>query len=73
MNQIPTNANLSRDAGASDRGEEFVTVIVADQLFGLPIERVHDVFVASTLTDVPLAPREIVGRLGSPERCGSAP
>ena len=63
MNQIPANANLSRDAGASDRGEEFVTVVVADQLFGLPIERVHDVFVASTLTDVPLAPREIVGLL----------
>ena len=43
--------------------EEYVTVVVADQMFGLPIDRVHDVFIASSLTAVPLAPREIVGLL----------
>ena len=43
--------------------DEYVTVMVADQMFGLPIERVHDVFIASALTSVPLAPREIVGLL----------
>jgi purine-binding chemotaxis protein CheW len=42
---------------------EYVTVMVGDQIFGLPIDRVHDVFIASALTDVPLAPREIVGLL----------
>ena len=42
---------------------EYVTVMVADQIFGLPIDRVHDVFIASALTDVPLAPPEIVGLL----------
>lgn len=42
---------------------EYVTVMVADQMFGLPIDRVHDVFIASAVTHVPLAPREIVGLL----------
>jgi purine-binding chemotaxis protein CheW len=42
---------------------EYVTVMVGEQVFGLPIDRVHDVFIASALTDVPLAPREIVGLL----------
>jgi purine-binding chemotaxis protein CheW len=42
---------------------EFVTVLIADQLFGLPISRVHDVFMVDRLTRVPLAPPEIAGIL----------
>lgn len=42
---------------------EYVTVTVEDALFGLPIDRVHDVFIATNLTVVPLAPREIKGLL----------
>ena len=37
--------------------------MLGDQMFGLPIDRVHDVFIASSLTTVPLAPREIMGLL----------
>jgi purine-binding chemotaxis protein CheW len=51
------------DKASSTEEEEYVTVMVADQTFGLPIDRVHDVFIASSLTAVPLAPREIVGLL----------
>ena len=42
---------------------EFVTVTVAGQLLGLPISRVHDVFVVSEMTKVPLAQSEIAGLL----------
>jgi len=42
---------------------EFVTVLVADQLFGLPIAQVHDVFMIDRLTRVPLASAEIAGVL----------
>ena len=42
---------------------EFVTVLIADQLFGLSIARVHDVFMVDRLTRVPLAPPEIAGIL----------
>ncbi|HLL26867.1 MAG TPA: chemotaxis protein CheW [Xanthobacteraceae bacterium] len=40
---------------------EFVTVLIAGQLFGLPIARVHDVFMVDRLTRVPLAPPEVAG------------
>ncbi|MCJ2092896.1 MULTISPECIES: chemotaxis protein CheW [Methylobacterium] len=53
------NAN-GAETGPTD---EYVTVYVADTLFGLAIERVHDVFVPSGVTPVPLAPSEIVGLL----------
>jgi purine-binding chemotaxis protein CheW len=87
------NGNSSPSAGTAqgavaDEPEEYVTVTVADQMFGLGIDQVHDVFIASALTAVPLAPREIVGllnlrgrvvtalclrrRLGLPDRDGGA-
>jgi purine-binding chemotaxis protein CheW len=40
---------------------EYVTAIVAGQLFGLPILSVQDVFAPALLTRVPLAPTEIAG------------
>src|SRR5438477_13030711 len=42
---------------------EYVTATVGDQLFGLPIARVQDVFVLDRLTRVPLAAPEIAGVL----------
>jgi purine-binding chemotaxis protein CheW len=42
---------------------EYVTVTIGDQLFGLPIGQVQDVFVPGHLTPVPLAPEEIAGVL----------
>jgi len=47
----------------ASRQTEFVTVTVAGQMLGLPISRVHDVFVVSEMTTVPLAPPEIAGLL----------
>jgi purine-binding chemotaxis protein CheW len=47
-----------------NQGEiEFVTVMVGPQLFGLAIDRVHDVFAADRITRVPMAPGEIAGIL----------
>jgi purine-binding chemotaxis protein CheW len=63
---IAANSNSLHAAGdAKGHGDyiEYVTVMVGEQIFGLPIDRVHDVFIASALTDVPLAPSEIVGLL----------
>ncbi len=53
------NANAADAAVSGPR--EFVTVLVGEAMFGLTIERVHDVFVPTGITCVPLAPREIVG------------
>jgi len=43
--------------------DEFVTAMVGEQLFGLPIRRVQDVFRPERVTRVPLAPPEIAGVL----------
>jgi purine-binding chemotaxis protein CheW len=49
----------------NDNGQlaDFVTFATGDQLFGLPIGRVQDVFKPSRITRVPLAGDEIAGVL----------
>lgn len=42
---------------------EYVTVLIGGQLFGLPINRVQDVFMPEAITRVPLARGEIAGVL----------
>ena len=46
-------------AGASD----FVTMTIADQLFGIPVLAVQDVLGPQRITRIPLAPREVAGAL----------
>ncbi len=46
-----------------DNSSEYVTATIGDQLFGLPILRVQDVFTPDRLTRVPLAPPEVAGVL----------
>lgn len=53
---------LSPGPQASD-GSDHVTVSAGGQEFAIPIERVHEVFVAGDLTQVPAAPREVAGLL----------
>ena len=53
----------NRDPTADGNHTEYVTVTVGEQLFGLPISRVQDVFVPDRLTRVPLAPAEVAGIL----------
>jgi purine-binding chemotaxis protein CheW len=63
MTPVAANSNTVREPSEPDTPDEYVTVMAADQIFGLPIDRVHEVFVASALTPVPLAPREVAGLL----------
>jgi purine-binding chemotaxis protein CheW len=74
---------------ADSRIKEYVTATIGGQLFGMPIQRVQDVFMPERLTRVPLAPPEIAGvlnlrgrivtlidmrdRLGLQPRTGEAP
>lgn len=68
---------------------EYVTLNIADQLFGVPVKIIHDVFSPQSLTPVPLAEPEVAGvlnlrgrivtaidarvKLGLPPRDESAP
>jgi purine-binding chemotaxis protein CheW len=74
---------------ADSRIKEYVTATIGGQLFGMPIQRVQDVFMPERLTRVQLAPPEIAGvlnlrgrivtlidmrdRLGLQQRTGNAP
>src|ERR1700733_14428726 len=49
--------------GATESFTEYVTAMIGGQLFGLPIERVQDVFKPTNITRVPLAAPEIAGVL----------
>ncbi len=55
--------SVSEENGQQENGQEYVTATVGGQLFGIPINRVQDVFAPDRLTRVPLAPPEIAGLL----------
>lgn len=47
--------------GNQGMGGDFVTLRLGEQLFGLPVQRVHDVLKLGTLTRVPRAPSMVAG------------
>lgn len=54
---------MTEEVNVLDLSIQYVTVVIGGQLFGLPIERVHDVFVPESITRVPLSRPEIAGVL----------
>ncbi len=49
----------SEESGTQD----YVTVTIADQLFGIPVLSVQDVLGTQNITRIPLAPAEVAGAL----------
>jgi purine-binding chemotaxis protein CheW len=58
-----TETMMTTEDNQNETPTEFVTVMIGDQLFGLPISRVQDVFMLDRLTRVPLSEPEIAGVL----------
>ena len=58
MSQSDNSAHVS-----DENGKQFVTIRLGNQMIGLPIEKVHDVFFPSNFTPVPLAISQIAGVL----------
>ncbi|MBV5263449.1 chemotaxis protein CheW [Pinisolibacter aquiterrae] len=54
---------MTDDVNVLNDSIQYVTVVIGGQLFGLPISRVHDVFVPESITRVPLSRPEIAGVL----------
>jgi purine-binding chemotaxis protein CheW len=50
-------------SGGEMATDEYITVTIADQLFGLPILEVQDVFMPEAVTVVPLASHDVAGVL----------
>ena len=57
-------SNNSRSSGLdSENAEEFVTFMIAGQLFGIPVLQIQDVLSSYRITPIPLASPEITGSL----------
>lgn len=57
------NDKPTQNASTTSGSQEYITVMIANQLFGLPILEVQDVFTPETITSVPLSAFEIEGVL----------
>ena len=51
------------DSQSEIEGSDYITMIIADQLFGLPVLSVHDVLGPQKIAYIPLAPPEVAGSL----------
>lgn len=53
----------SKDTAHLGDQSEFITLYIGDQFFGIHVEKVQDIIKGAQITQVPLAPYEIVGSL----------
>lgn len=58
-----TNSAAQGAAGAQGDHDEFVTVMIGDQWFGIPVLTVQDVLGTQHIAPIPLAPPEVAGSL----------
>lgn len=61
MSQDMTNP--VQEVAGTGSSEEYVTFMIANQLFGIPVLKVQDVLSSCQITRIPLAPPEISGSL----------
>ena len=58
-----SSENAKKEVGGKGAVREYLTLSIADQMFGIPVLQVQDVMGEQKMTRVPLAPREIAGSL----------
>lgn len=64
MNQLATTTPGQNSVTSAQSNEQvFVTIYVAKQLFGIPVERVQDILIPQNIAHIPLAPNEIAGAI----------
>lgn len=64
MNQIvPSSKRGSQELASTEDHEEFVTMFIEGQMFGIPVLMVQDVLGPQKITRIPLAPPEVAGSL----------
>ncbi len=62
-NAYEVNGRGNTDGFALSQSDDFLTLYIADQLFGIPVLQVQDVLGAQKVTKIPLAPPEVAGAL----------
>jgi len=58
----PVDQRPGKGSGVRE-ASDFVSVVIEDQLFGIPVLQVRDVLASQRITRVPLAPPEVAGSL----------
>ena len=60
---MSNDTQSTASAGMARESAQFVTMMVADQLFGIGDSSVHDVLAPQKVTPIALAPREVAGAM----------
>ena len=60
---LPTTRKAKGDEPTSGGRQDYVTMSIADQMFGIPVLQVQDVLGHQRITRIPLAPPEVAGSL----------
>ncbi len=63
MNHETTGDPRRGKTSGAREASEFASVVIGDQLFGIPVLQVRDVLASQRITRVPLAPPEVAGSL----------
>ena len=64
MNQVvPSSKRGSQEIASTEDHDDFVTMFIEGQLFGIPVLVVQDVLGPQKITRIPLAPPEVAGSL----------
>jgi len=64
MNQVvPSSKRGSQELATTENHEDFVTMFIEGQLFGIPVLVVQDVLGPQKITRIPLSPPEVAGSL----------
>jgi len=64
MNQVvPSSKRGSHEIATTEDHEDFVTMFIEGQMFGIPVLVVQDVLGPQKITRIPLAPPEVAGSL----------
>ena len=61
--KLPAKKTKGEDKAIAVGNQDFVTMTIADQLFGIPVLQVQDVLGHQRITRIPLAPPEVAGSL----------
>lgn len=63
MNQIVQSSRGGHEVASTEDHQEFVTMFIEGQMFGIPVLMVQDVLGPQRITRIPLAPPEVAGSL----------
>ena len=63
MSDLPATQSTGQSIVALGELQQFVSITIGNQLFGIPVLQVHDILGPQRITQIPLSPKEVAGSL----------